>query len=809
MKKRRIDAGILAAVFVVAVIVFGYITNRGNVDRTADLGSATLPTVSFACGEYGINTLSGYTKGMDIATMRDTITPVIDQNLEMSIEAYDREIESVTYRLYTPDGEQKLAEDAAKIKEQKASLTFQPDVLTEEQVLEIILKVDDKEIYYYTRVVNPGGFAVTECLDYIYDFHENALIKAEGAGVGAALEPNEEGDNTTLQHVSIHSDYDHVTWGQLEPAVIGAERWKILETNASYTSVQLEYELRAKGEENAEDRYKVKEFFRVRMSAGTMYLLNYDRTMEQKFDGEKNVLNANGIVIGIVPYDMQYAVNESGTVVSFVQANELWNYNRDEDQISLLFSFSDAENTDVRNLTDDHRVKLISMDKKGNTTFAVCGYMNRGMHEGKVGTAIYYYNIETNAIDEKVFIPNNKSAAVAAEEFGKLVYYSVNRDMMYILVDGTLYEIDMEKESKEKLAEGLKDGQYVVSQNGELAAFQSGDVSEKAQVTVKNLETGDEYNIKADKEEVIRPLGFVNQDFISGKARKADEGETVSGRPIIPMNTIEIRNEKQKVIKTQDSGSDYVVDVDIQDGLVTMNKVRKNGEVYNSVGTEYLANNEEKKESNISLQSYVTEVKETQMKFVFADGIEDKEAKLLKPKQTKAKKSPQIAFSEEELKGRYYVYGYGELQGVYKVAGEAIQRAVLCDGVVTSSRQEYVWEKGNRYLKHEISDKDDVIANIQKQLESGTRPMKIMDDLSDGKALDMTGCTTEQMLYVINRGIPVVGMINPDSSVILVGYDEAVVSYIDVASGERKTARYEEMDQMLAGTGRAFIGYIQ
>ena len=43
MKRRLIHAGILAAVFVAAVIVFSYVTNRGNNNMTADLGTATLP----------------------------------------------------------------------------------------------------------------------------------------------------------------------------------------------------------------------------------------------------------------------------------------------------------------------------------------------------------------------------------------------------------------------------------------------------------------------------------------------------------------------------------------------------------------------------------------------------------------------------------------------------------------------------------------------------------------------------------------------------------------------------------------------
>ena len=43
MKRRLIHAGILAAVFVVAVIVFSYVTNRGNNNMTADLGAPLCP----------------------------------------------------------------------------------------------------------------------------------------------------------------------------------------------------------------------------------------------------------------------------------------------------------------------------------------------------------------------------------------------------------------------------------------------------------------------------------------------------------------------------------------------------------------------------------------------------------------------------------------------------------------------------------------------------------------------------------------------------------------------------------------------
>ena len=43
LKKRLINVGVLSAVFIVAVIIFSYVTNKGNDNMTADMGAATFP----------------------------------------------------------------------------------------------------------------------------------------------------------------------------------------------------------------------------------------------------------------------------------------------------------------------------------------------------------------------------------------------------------------------------------------------------------------------------------------------------------------------------------------------------------------------------------------------------------------------------------------------------------------------------------------------------------------------------------------------------------------------------------------------
>ena len=57
-----------------------------------------------------------------------------------------------------------------------------------------------------------------------------------------------------------------------------------------------------------------------------------------------------------------------------------------------------------------------------------------------------------------------------------------------------------------------------------------------------------------------------------------------------------------------------------------------------------------------------------------------------------------IELKGKEKEEKYYVYGMGELAAVYNKAGYAVQKAEQVSGVVISSEQKYVWEKGNRDL---------------------------------------------------------------------------------------------------------------
>ena len=112
-----------------------------------------------------------------------------------------------------------------------------------------------------------------------------------------------------------------------------------------------------------------------------------------------------------------------GQLSHLCRNGSIWNYNKESDELSLVFSYADGENP--QNGYDQHKVQLVSIDKDGSTTFTVSGYVNRGSHEGEVGVSGLLFMTSTkNSVEEKVFIPSTKSYPVLANDPGKLLYYS-------------------------------------------------------------------------------------------------------------------------------------------------------------------------------------------------------------------------------------------------------------------------------------------------------------------------------------------------------------------------------------------------
>ena len=813
MKKRVIKIGVLIIVFAAALVISSLVINRGSDDEIVDMGAPVLPRISFTVDGRQVNILSGYVGDMEITAMRDTITPLeSDGTLQMNLEADGNEISSIKYEVYSLDGGEtyKTGELENVTPEEPMALELN-DALGEsvqEAVLKVILTVGEEEISYYTRIERPDEITAAGALEFAQDFHTKALEKSAAEELAVYLEPGEESDNSTYQTVNIHSDITHIQWGDLNPEVQGEVRWSIKESNSVYTSLLAKYQVSCEDDNGEVQMYDIKEFFRVRLSGDTVYLLDYNRDMQQVFNANLTVLDEDGIQFGIASNDIQYMTSDDDTIVAFVRERDLWLYDQDTDELSQVFSFSNQEGQDERSRNDQHAVRIISLDDSGNMAFAVYGYMNRGIHEGEVGVGIYYFNIDSNAIEEKAFIPSTKSFAIAEDELGKMVYYNHEQEMLYVLADGTLYQINLKNDDQTVLAEDLEDGQYAVSDDGHLMAYQTGgSLYTASEVTVMNLENGDQNTIQASEGDAVRPLGFVNGDFIYGKISSDDAGTMVSGEEITPMYEIEIRNSNNEAMASYsftDSGV-YITDILVEGNMVTLNRVKKSGNVYQSTDQEFITNNEERSDSTIALESYTTERMQSQMRLTFENGIKDTEPKVLRPNELVSGEPLTITLGGGSEGVKYYVYGMGELEGIYDRAGYAIQEAEEISGVVISSDQAYIWEKGNRDLAYSTEAETFRRQDGESSLEACERYM----EQYNAHQVDLTGCTLDQVLYVINKGCPMIALTNADHAILLTGYTRTDITYIDPDTGEEQTVGVGEMEKMVQGSGNTFIGYIQ
>ena len=153
-KKIAIKTGVLTTVFILAVIVSSYVTNRGNTDMSADMGGATLPRISFMTEGYEVNSLPGYKSDMTLTSMRDTLTPVTNNQLDMNIAKYDNQIQKVYWQVYTLNGKKCIQEGTIKDVQDTVTLNFKNmKILKEERILKVTLYLDNQNIYFYTRQI--------------------------------------------------------------------------------------------------------------------------------------------------------------------------------------------------------------------------------------------------------------------------------------------------------------------------------------------------------------------------------------------------------------------------------------------------------------------------------------------------------------------------------------------------------------------------------------------------------------------------------------------------------------------------------
>ncbi|MDF2843075.1 MAG: putative rane protein [Herbinix sp.] len=816
-----------------------------DVDNTTTMEATTFPLVKIKINDGTINLLHGYSSNLDANQIRESVTPLDpDQAFEVQIDYKEYDIKKMNYEVREFVGNSLIETSSVSVFEEDgadktAKVKLQAELESgKEYALKLTLITSKSEkMYYYQRIKIYEQAYLKENLDFALEFHKAMLDKTEAESMIKYIESSKDADNSSFAYVNIFSSFDMISWGNLNPTVITTVIPTIKEIYPTTASIELNYIVEAEINGVAE-RFNVSEFFRVKYSSTRMFLLNYERHMESMFDISLASLDKNELKLGITEnLDVPYIAGEDETKIAFVRNRELWFYDLTNNEITKVFSFK-QENTDyIRDVYDQHDIRILSMDAEGNMNFMVYGYMNRGQYEGKVAIILYHYIRSESRIEELVYIPVEEPYQKLKENLGELSYVNT-KEIFYFQVNQMIYSYNLITKKLSEIAKDVNKNQLMVLEDINYIAWQqNSDPRQSDQIYLMDLETGNQDIIKTKEGYNIRLMDKIDSNIIYGYVEKNNFATLIDGSLMAPLSMVEIASVDKKILKSYQKQDYYISGIAVKDNIVELRRVQKVAEenklLYTFAPTDYIMNQEKEESSIIHVSSRVPELALTEYYLSFPAGFEMYEIPKVKTTvNTIIAKDPTVRLPEDgQMLLAYYPYITGGIEGSYENAADAIQIAKAGIGVVLNSNNQLVWERGVKETTKTINEFVDMTGealpnktleaciqrlleyqNIDKSLDQlsvqNSSVYDILKKYSRYTPIRLSGVELDDVLYYVSLGRPVIAMTNLEDAVVIYGYDTFNIMVYNPAIGKTLKMGIQDSAQTFKNAGNVFLSYL-
>ncbi|MCD8084242.1 MAG: hypothetical protein LUE86_12250, partial [Clostridiales bacterium] len=561
---------------------------------------------------------------------------------------------------------------------------------------------------------------------------------------------------------------------------------------------------RESGVEGVVNDYEVRESLTMRWSEARIYLMDYEREVNEIFDGGSEDYTGKRIMLGITNDDrVEVKRSPDGNVFACRINRDLWTYDSAGRRAVKVFSYRDEEASDVRSSYDRHDVRILSVKDGGDVDFLVYGYMNKGNHEGCVGIAVYHYSVADNVVDELFFAPYTSAYERLEDDLGQLVYCN-EIGILYLYLNDAIYSVDLYSRENMVVADCLAEGSYAVSSDGRRVAWQEGDSLYEAEALhLMDLETGETQVISGSSGEYVRVLGFVGRDLVYGIARAQDRYE-VNGRVRgLPMYCVRIINDQMQEETSYEKSGYYVSEVKVEESRIHLSRVtRVSDSEYEEAQLDTIVCNVEMEAGNLRDIGWYASQEEGKLYFVQLDSDAGR-VRTLVPEEVSFDQADQLTLiaNRELTAWRFYAYGSGRLLRVTTDLADAIDLAFERMGYVTDQNGEILWSRINRSAIRSIRDPQSAFSVVEHRLGEFTSS----GDYDGVLILDAYGCSLTQMLYFIDQGIPVLGYTGGGGYLLLTGYDQYNVTVFDPSTGQTWRSGLNDSAEFFRVRGNDFI----
>lgn len=811
--------GILFGIFTAALLIYFFIgnRNRGGADETVyvALQDASLPTVyAQTCGRT-MNRMTGYRQEMDSSVAAELLT-LIPEDRKLTLEIQDREdaVAAIHYDVRSMD-RQRLIERTDLENWTTTETGIQAELpiqnliaRDQEYLLQVTLETQQgREVYYYTRILWTDSSRAQAMIDLAVNFSTKTFDPAQARDLATYLETNASQDESSYNKTTIHSSFSRLTWGKLGMQPVGEAQVALRELDGTMSSVQLTYPVLREDEETGESEiYEVEENFTMKWNELRIYLMDYERTVNQLFSGKDADYSGKRILLGITDESrVEARKSPSGNVIAYRAGRELWTYDQKNGHAVKVFSFR-GKSEDVRENDSRHDTRILSVGDDGNIEFLVYGYMNRGEHEGNMGIAGYVYQTDANALEERFFIPYSGSFTELEEDLDQLVCLNPS-GMLYLYLKHAVYGIDLESRENMVVADRLERGSYAVSMDQKRFAWQSGSSQGGAgSLYLMDLESGQSQEIDAGSGESVRVLGFVGRDLVYGTSRESDRW-IVNGRTEEePMYNVKIVNDQMEVETTYQKEGSYISKVSVEESRIHLDRVVRAGDQsYVPTTDDTIVCNADIGQGRMDGIGWYASQTKGKVYFVQLDGdIRNRGVRTTVPDEISYEKADVLSLETDRTSGKmeFYAYASGQLRQVTTDFAGAVQTAYEGMGYVTDSYHRLLWSRVDRSVTRTIRDPQTAFAGLSRHLDEFEGSQKYSDGIL---VLDGRGCSMMQMLYFIDQGIPVVAYTENGGYLLLCGYDSYNVTIMNPATGETYKAGLNDSTEYFRRLGNDFI----
>lgn len=825
-----------------------------DIDNTTSMEETTFPLVTLRTEDRVINLLHGYSSNLDANSVREALLPVDSNRVyEVMINEQDYDIKKLNFELRDFTKNELIEKGSVSVFEEEgelkiARINLESELMNDKEyaVKITLITSESHKMYYYHRIRKYNKSNLAEKLDFVMEFHEAMKDKEKAEEYIRYLEPDGKKDNSSFANINIHSSFDLVTWGNLNPEFITEVIPTVVENYTDIASIMLDYVVRA-NVSGIPELYKVREYYRIRYSSDRMYLLNYDRRMEAFFDIDLASVSKSQLKLGITnDPTVDYLASPDKKKFAFVRSKELWFYDLNDNEITRVFSFR-QENTDyIRDIYDQHDIKILNMDAEGNVNFMVYGYMNRGQYEGRVALVMYEYNRSEGIIEEKVYIPLDEPYQTLKENIGAFAYVN-SLDIFYFQLYNSIYSYDLITRQLTELADNTsKDDVVVFYDKGYVAWQESSDPRKANAIKIMDIETGDIQMINADRGYKILLLDKIDSNLILGYVHEDDITVMADGTMVVPMSKIEIATTEREVLKSYDKSGFYITDIEVKDNTIVLYRATKQNiegrTVFIPIDNDYIMNQSVEDTPYLNVVFRITEDALTEFYLSLPSGFDmNKIPDKLYTVNTVISEDPTLRlqknrhyFIDNEVNSAkhnlYYTYILGELEGAYNKAAEAITVADKGAGVVLSNLNKTVWERGVKANRNVISKFEEMsISSSQNTIEScivligryigknigdesfDLGKSSIYEILMNHLSLDpvsLTGVSLDQALYYVSEGRPIIAMTGYNDAVLIYGYDAYNILVVDPKQGKTVKMGIQDSTQLFEKAGNIFISYL-